>query len=184
MLTKLKQIAGILLLLLAFVGVLFFRHYTGSIIPYPSLFYLVCLALGICGAWILYSAESGQHTKAVNNWLAAKNDFKLKAEKIKLDIDQCEFRSGTFTHEVRDTNMELVKVIAPIHFHGAEFTKMETVVKSYLLYRPAVSGPVSCYFSNSFPVDTKTLEYYVLTNKIALFVNRFNREQYLFDIDE
>lgn len=100
-----------------------------------------------------------------------------------MSFDLCEFKNGGYHHEVEDENIKTLSYIAPASaaiIHNP--TKTEKVVQSYLVYTHQHSGVAQKYVSQSFPVDETTLRYYVLSNKIALYISRFNQKEFLFDI--
>ena len=107
-------------------------------------------------------------------------EIKNNAEKIELDFDLCEFKSGTYFHDVTDENISSINLISP----GLSFdeTKTERVLNSSLIYSYKISGKTENY-TDSFPFDIITLKFYVLNHKIVLYVNRFDRSKYFFDLE-
>ena len=106
-------------------------------------------------------------------------EIKNNAERIILDFDLCDFKSGTYFHEVRDENISSLNLISP----GLSFdeTKTERVINSSLIYKYTISGRTE-KFVDSFPFDTTTTKFYVLNHKIALYVDRLDRTKYFFEL--
>ena len=178
-----KSILGIGLLLIAFSGTLFFRRYHGSLILHPFLFYIAFISVGLIGLWLLFSDSSQELTKIEQNVFSEKREFKHKAEKVAINIDYCEFRNGSYAHEVADKTTAIAKALTPIALHNVEIKKAETILQSYLIYSNPGLQDGRKYISPAFPVDAKTLEYYVLISKLSLYIDRFDRNKYLFDAD-
>jgi hypothetical protein len=107
-------------------------------------------------------------------------EIKKNAERIELDFDLCEFKSGTYFHEVKDESMSFLKVFSP----GISFdsTSTERVVSSSLIYNHTISGNTEKYLG-SFPFDSSTLKFYVLDHKIVLYVDRHDRSKYMFEME-
>ncbi|MFN4315756.1 MAG: hypothetical protein ACK4E0_15780 [Chitinophagaceae bacterium] len=173
---------GLFLLILCFLGTIFFRRYDGTIIPYPVLWYLFFIILGIIGGWLVASSinkSTRNFERAVN---AEVERLKTKAERIQLDFDKCEFKSGSYSREVEDANMSPIHLFAPTYLEDMDKKVTETVHQSYLIYTEIINGDTCQFISQSFPIDLTTLKYYVLNNSIALYVDRFNRKKYVFEL--
>jgi hypothetical protein len=63
-----------------------------------------------------------------------------------------------------------------------EITKEETVHQSGLIYHNKTTNGVEKFYSAAFPFDKKTLQFYVLTGKIILYIDRFDRKKYFFEV--
>jgi hypothetical protein len=109
--------------------------------------------------------------------------LKLNAEKIELDFDKCEFKSGSFSHQVEDPNMSTIKLFAPGSLASIDTTITETVIQSYLTYTETINGTVCKFVSQSFPFDQTTLKFYVMNHNITLYIDRSNCDKYLFDLN-
>jgi hypothetical protein len=174
--------AGLLLIIVCFLGTIFFRRYDGTVISYPILWYISFIVLGLLGVWLLSS--SLKKTKRVIEQVVNTEieKFKSNAEIIELNFDKCEFKSGSFSHQVDDPNVSTVKLFAPGSLASIDTKITETVIQSYLTYTETIGGTACKFVSQSFPFDQTTLKFYALNNNIALYVDRFNRQKYLFDL--
>lgn len=177
-----RIVIGLFLLLLCFLGTIFFRRYDGTIIPYPALWYLFFIILGFIGAWLVASSinkSTSNFERAVN---AEVERLKTNAERIQLEFDKCEFKSGSFSREVEDVNRSPAHLFAPGYLESMDKTVTETVHQSYLIYTEIVNGETSQFISQSFPIDLVTLKFYVLNDYMTLYVDRFNRERFVFEL--
>ena len=153
-----RMIFGLLLIIACFLGTLFFRRYSGTVIPYPVLWYFSFIALGLLGVWLISSSLRSVENdiqQAANSELM---EFKSRAERIEVNFDQCEFKSGTFSQQVDDPNLTSLQLVAPVSplFMDTEIT--ENVIRSYLIYSDKTDGSDSKYISQSFPFDQATLK--------------------------
>jgi hypothetical protein len=177
-----RIVIGLLLIIVCFLGTIFFRRYNGTVIPYPILWYISFIVLGILGVWLI--SNSLRKTKRVIEQVVNTEieKFKSTAEEIELNFDKCEFKSGSFSHQVDDPNMSTVKLFAPGTLGSIDTKITETVIQSYLIYTETINSTACKFISQSFPFDQTTLKFYVLNHNIALYVDRFNRKKYLFDL--
>ena len=102
--------------------------------------------------------------------------LKANAEKFQVEFDRCEFKNASCYQEVIDENVNPINLLSP----GFKYTptKTESVSNSTLVYHLSDSEK----FIESFPMDSVTLKSYVLSNKIVLYVNRFDRDKYGFEV--
>ncbi|MFT3934965.1 MAG: hypothetical protein QM726_15170 [Chitinophagaceae bacterium] len=173
---------GIFLIVVAFIGELFFRHYRGEIIAYPFLWRIGFIIVGLIGVGLIaFPSLSGLSKKEV-----AYQDFlqemKSNARKIELDIDKCEIKSGSYTQQVDDPEISTLHLLLPrtVSMYMMESTKTERIVQSYLIYIEEIAAERRRYISHPFPVDETTLKYYIITKEVNLYVDRFDGRKYLF----
>ena len=178
-----RTIFGLLFIIASLLGITFFKYYNGSVIPYPTLWYISFVILGLLGAWLIYSA-----TRKVNKIMdqhinSEVEKFKTNAEKIELDFDKCEFKSGSFSHQIEDPTASTVKLFAPDSLALiADTTITENVTQSYLTYTDSFKGEPCKFVSQYFPFDPSMLKFHVLKHHIILYIDRFDKRKYLFDL--
>jgi hypothetical protein len=177
-----RTVIGLLLIIVSFFGTIFFRRYNGSVIPYPTLWYISFLVLGLLGVWLIYISVRKVKRVVEQHIHSEVEKLKSNAEKIELNFDRCEFKSGSFSHQVDDPNISTVKFLAPGSFASIDTQITENVIQSYLTYTETINGTVYKFISQSFPFDQTTLKFYVLNHNITLYVDRYDREKYLFDL--
>jgi len=180
-----KSIVGFLLIIISSIGILFFLPPEGTIMI-RILCYVAFYALGFLGVLFIYSAR--RKVKAIREKHIHTEIEKLKssAEKLELNFDKCNFKNGSFSCQEEDENMTdiiisiLPQLPLPLPYINTHVT--ENVNHSYLTYTETVDGKVCKFISQSFPFDQTTLKFYALNNSIVLYIDRFNREKYLFDL--
>ena len=172
------------MLALSFIGAIYFRHYKGEVISNPTLWFIGSITLGVVGvALTLTSFKKIERTieEVVDTRI---NHIKANANKILLDFDKCEFKSGTFSHMIDDPNMTAVKVFAPGASSSLASTKIsETVTQSYLTYGESINGKQCKFISQSFPFDITTLKFYVLNHNISLYIDQSDHSKYIFELN-
>jgi hypothetical protein len=178
-----RIIAGILLIAVSFIGALFFRSYNGSKIPNPGLWFIFFILLGLSGLWLISSSlkKTMRMLSRMKNTELEK--IKANSERIVIEFDLCEFRSGSYLHQVEDENMNSIGWAAPGSVAlFADKTIMENVNQSSLIYNYSDSGKIEKFISQSFPIDETTLKYHVLNHSITLYIDRFDRKRYFFEL--
>lgn len=177
-----KTFIGSFLILVGILGAIFFSRYTGNTIPSPILGYLAFILMVLLGALlILISFKRTQNIidQTVSQELAV---LKSIAEKVDLDFDKCEFKSGTYSHHVDDPNLIPFKLHSSSPLSSFASKNTETSVQSYLIYTCTIKGAACKFVSQSFPFDPTTLKYYVINNKVTLYFDPLKPEKYLFDL--
>jgi hypothetical protein len=181
---KLGQYLGILLIAISFIGTLFFKHYNGEIISYPVIWYLGFTIVGLTGLLLIYKSGDNDNNKWTETHQNALLKFKASSRKMNLDPEKCEFKSGSYSHQIEDPDMTTYKVLIPHSLSMyMDTTKTEMRQLSYLIYSETNSIGRQRFISYPFPVDKTTLEYYVITNKLVLYVDRFDQKKYYFDLE-
>ena len=175
-----KQLIGLLFAIIGFIGFFFFNHYKGESIPSPNLWYIGSIAVCILGLFLLFHGKNKVVSKLIEAYHEEKRKFKAKAEKRIIDFDDCEFTNTGYTHEVEDD--EYSWMAGRVMFTH-EITKLETIYQSGLIYYYKTIKGTEKFYSPSFPFDKKTLEFYVLEKKITLYIDRFNRKNYFFEVE-
>ena len=178
-----KTILGLLFIVTSLLGITFFKYYSGSVISYPTLWYLSFVILGLLGAWLIYSATR-KVKKIIDQHINSEVEkFKANAEKIELDFDKCEFKSGSYSHQVEDPTISTVKLFAPGSLALiADTTITENIIQSYLTYTDTFKGEPCKFVSQYFPFDPSMLKFHVLKHHIILYIDRFDKRKYLFDL--
>ena len=180
-----KFIIGLVLLAISILAFFYFRYYRGTLIPYPILWRLGAIALGVIAAVILYNAVRQSTREEERSIELAQNNIREKAEVVKLEFDNCYFRDGSFTMEVQEREADLV---LPSAYIGSRIGMYETppktknTLQSFLIYTHGNDETKERFVSQAFPFDKTTLQFYVLNNNITLYVDRFDRKQYFFEL--
>lgn len=77
----LKRILAYVLFALGVLVMLFFRKYTGELIPYPFVFWLAGLALFVAGLFLLKHSPTPKEKEYQQQIAKAINELKLNGDK-------------------------------------------------------------------------------------------------------
>src|SRR6476620_6164528 len=94
-----RRIIAYILFGLGFLTVTFFRRYSGEIIPYPVLFYLLGLAMFVGGLLFLRYTPSANELNFQKQIAQTIDDLKANGDKIPVDLTQCEIKEHNYTEE-------------------------------------------------------------------------------------
>jgi hypothetical protein len=195
---KLKIYLGIFIIAIAYLGNLFFKHYTGDVIAHPFIWQVSFWVLGAIGIGVILFAVSAAKDKENNDYRQQVEKFSASARKVIIDIDQCDFKSGSYQQVVDNPELSALKIMSPYEhalnkanielplFFGQHIdtTKTEVRHQSYLIYNETAGETNRRYVSQSFPVDQSTLEYYVMTKQVFLYIDRFDNKKFLFRLEK
>ncbi|RYG53840.1 MAG: hypothetical protein EOO01_03245 [Chitinophagaceae bacterium] len=178
-----KKILGAFLFAIAFLGAIFFRNYHGTVIPYPTLWYVLFIAIGFLGVWLVVTSVRKNILSAQQEYDAAIETMKLSAKEIEVDFEKCVFNTGSYSQEVQE-GMQPVDLLipGPLAFHREKET--EFVVSSYIIYTDDENDSSSRYISQAFSLDIVSLKVQVLNKKMFLYVDRHDKRKYFFELKE
>ena len=191
-----RRILAYTLLIFGLLTVTFFRKYSGDIIPYPFLFWLLGFVMFLGGFMLLRYIPSTKEfniQKQVNKLIA---DLKENGEIIKVDLKKCELKEHNYIEErerYEDKNELLtLDIERQIQFWdalgGNSMRNVEqiqinqtVIIYSYLNNH---TGQEEKFISRVISKDKVTLAYYLSEQKqTTLYVDKTNRTHYYFDLD-
>lgn len=180
---KLLSLLGYLLVTTGILGTLFFRHYNGSLIPYPILWYLGFAAIGIAGFLLIYLGLKKSIRKEVEEYISPFELIKANGYRIIPDFDKCEFKSGSYTRETDDEENVWMSLIDP-SFVDLKLDKRtsEHVLRSYIVYTDILDGEKHRFISQSFPTELTNLKFHTMNNKLLLWVDKRDHRKYFFEM--
>lgn len=191
-----RQILACVLIGSGILLVLFFRKYSGNLIPFPYLFYIGGLGLFISGFLLLRYTPAIEELSFQKRISEAIEDLKLNGDKISINLEQCELKEHNYSedHDVSGSSNEMLGLVvehyAPIlgviaHSTESNFEKVN-VVQTVLIYNyyNNRTGETERFISRIIPKDKITLAFYLDNQKQTnLYVDKANRGRYYFDLD-
>lgn len=187
-----KRILAYFLIILGLLVTLFFRKYTGELIPYPFLFWLTGLALLAGGLYLLRNSLTRKEKNQQQKLAEAVNHLKLNGEKIIVDFAECEIKSNKYVEEraTQDSKNELPWLIeSEIERYSkglGQKTIQVSVNQSAIIfpYKNIRTGDTERFVSRLISKDEITLSFYLDRQKTTtLYVDKANRNSYYFDLD-
>jgi hypothetical protein len=191
-----KRILAYILFGLGFLTLTFFRNYFGTSIPYPSLIWIIGLAMFIGGWQVLRWTPTLKSQKDNETIKRIIDDLKTNGEKIKIDFSKCEIKENNYLEqkvidptgkylslkEEGDSDYSIVQALAPKYFRNR--TDIVQVNQSVLIYTQERQGNKEKFISSILPFEKVTLIFKLDTKKITiLYVDKNDRNKYYFDME-
>jgi hypothetical protein len=177
----LKKLIGYLFATFGFLGYVFFKNYKGSDIPYPSPCYILCSILGLAGLFLIYKSKSSSISDQERFNQEILNRLKQKGERILLTLDNCEIRENNYYQETIKEGVLISEVYDALYDTNRNYHQ-DYIEQSAIIYYYKTDGKKNRMTSQSFSFNAATLTNYVKNKKIVLYVNRFDKEDYAFEL--
>lgn len=190
----LKRISGFLLVLLGALITLFFRHYTGTIIPHPWMCLFLGLALIATGIYLIRSSAADDDKTSSDKLYQAIAELKSSGERIEVDLRACSIRTSESLEPDPGKQIDLTMfyIIAPAGLYPLatlikdrpEETK--EVLRSVIIfnYFNSRTGQTEKFIGPIILKDEVSLSFYLdRQQRTTLYVDRSDRSRYYFDLD-
>lgn len=180
-----KFITGLFLIIIAFLGYIFFSYYNGTLIGHTTVWRIACIMIAIAGYLLIRMSAQKDSNEADAVMQEMIRDFKSKAVKIELNFDQCEFHEGSYSDHVTDPDLEKLQVLSAFAVNSTYASIMDTarettILQSWLRYNQVEGNLTETFISSFFPVDSTTLRFHVMSKQLELWVDPHDRKRYMF----
>jgi len=176
-----KKISGYILIGIGLLGFLYFKNYKGETIPLPILWLILSLVIALTGAYLIVSAKMKKQDQKLEETKIKNLGIKENGERILIDLDNCEFKTGVASQLNQET-FSRVQMIDALYDPNRNHIENSSTI-TYLVYRHKNGTTVEKYVSQPFSIDETMLKYYASKNKIVLYVDRFDRTRYFFNVE-
>ena len=175
-----KKFSGYILIGIGLFGFIYFKSYKGDSIPLPILWLILSLIITAMGAYLIVRAKLKKQDQTLDETKTELSRIKEKGERILIDFDSCEFKTGNASQQSDQETFSRIQMIDALYDPNRNCTENNSTV-TYIVYKHKNGGSLEKFISQPFSVDNTILKYYVSQNKIALYVDRFDRTQYFFN---
>ena len=176
-----KKLSGYILIGVGLLGFTFFESYKGNTIPLPTLWLILSIGIAVIGIYLTIIAKTKKQIQKLNETTSKLNRIKDKGERIFIDLDNCDFKAGTTT-QLSTESFSRIQMIDALYDPNRNHKENNSSI-TYIIYRHKNGDTCEKFVSQPFSIDDTMLKYYVSQNKIALYVDRFDRTQYFFDFE-
>jgi hypothetical protein len=191
----LKRLAAYTLFAFGLITVVFFRHYTGNLIPYPWIFFVIGFGMFLGGYFLLrYSAPATSKVELVK-FRQLIDHLKTNGDRIPVDLNSCDIRSHDYREPKAAHGADNLLVDLTVssefralmnHLDDPGGTGMQNVQQSVIVFSHAnpKTGTTERFLSPIIAKDKITLSFYLDRQKqTTLYVDKSNRSLYYFDLD-
>lgn len=176
----LKRFTGYLLATTGFTGFVFFINYNGSAIPYAILWLIISIAAGLAGLGLIYFTKSTKLSQQEEYNKQRLDRLKRSGERILLTVDNCEIRENNYHEEVIIESSSRMQAIDALYDPNRNY-RQEYIEQSAIVYYYKTGDKKLRMTSQSFPFTANTLRNHVEKQTVALYVSRFDKNDYAFD---
>lgn len=184
-----KRIIGWILITVGILFYAFFKEYTGKIIPYPFVFYLIGLVFIITGFVILRKTPKLNEINTLEKAEALKKDLKENGLKIEVELDICEIKENHYYEEPDSTknysDFELLNFSEMAKYYEMfQRSKSDEVKQSVVIAKIQVNGQERKVISPILPYDRiKLLLSFDKQKSTSVFFDKNDHEKYYFDFE-
>jgi len=191
-----RRILAYTLFGLGFLTVTFFRKYSGELIPYPFLFWLLGLSMFWGGLLFLRYTPTTSDINAQKKIAETIKDLKTNGEKIIVDLTKCELKGNSYTderekygHQNELLTLGFEREIQTWNSLGrGSMRNIEQVdvAQTVIIFSKLNSrtGATEKFISRVINKDEITLSFYIERQKqTTLYVDKTDRQRYYFDLD-
>ena len=178
-----KKLAGWFFIVVGFVGGAFFKNYKGSLIPLSSIWFFISILFCIVGFFLIYTSKLKKNTRQEKYNKERLNRLKLNGEKILLTVENCEIKENNYYEEIMNESDHRAQAIDALFDPNRNY-KEHHVEQSAIIYTYFDANKKVRMVSATFPFDGKILAGYIERKMICLYVNRFDNNDFAFDIAE
>ncbi|MCB9056615.1 MAG: hypothetical protein H6549_12240 [Chitinophagales bacterium] len=142
----------------------------------------IWILIGVIPLLIIVAIIFLEQRKIAGNTVALMTkeieQLKRSGEKISVDLDNCEFKDSSYSQDIIDERMTR---FSHINLDYGKVIGQEHIDQSLLIYNYSGSNG-SEKFIQAFPFGKEYLKVNVIRNQIILYVDRYDRTKYIFDL--
>ncbi|NVN94207.1 MAG: hypothetical protein HXX18_02865 [Bacteroidetes bacterium] len=189
-----RRIIAYILFLFGLLTVTFFRKYSGNIIPFPFLFWIIGIAMFIGGWALLRFTPTIKESKENEKIKILINQLIENGEKIIVDLSKCDIKTNNYTEEQSNyggrndiTTLDIERNIQAWNALGGDSiknTKIVEVYQSVLVYKNQHDGNIETFISRVINKEKTTLMFKLVDKKeTILYIDKNDRSRYYFDLE-
>ena len=179
-------ILSFLLLILAFLGDMYFGHYTGTLIPKPFLFRIASWTIGLIGFYLIFLVFRSRKNKVAKEIASWKANLKLNGEKILVNLPECEIKENYYFDEVEkvhSSRAQSYNAMIGQDYRNVEKQSRYAAVIIYSYSNPK-TGASKKFISPVIQKDKISLGFLLNEKKETfIYADRNDANNYFFDLD-
>jgi len=178
-----KQIIGIILIIVGVIVLLFFDNYPGGIIPYPILWYLLSIVIIGIGVLLIRKSLKQKNEEITNQIENELNRLKKYGDKILVDLDKCEILTNNYVEEIESDSSYTVQRWDALYDSSRNIKKVN-VYQTRLLFESNRLGKKEKFYSPTINKDEVTIRFLLALHKNTfIYIDRMYKDKYYFDIN-
>jgi len=178
-----RKIFGYIITLVGIIGLIFFGNYKGTLISHTTFLMIGSIAIIYIGLFSTPLSKKNSKNSISDENLQVSNKLRINGEKIIIDINKCEFKENNYYEQIENSGYSKYKSI-DASFDSNRNYEERYIEQSALVYHNTNDQKIEKFESQTFLFNAKILEGYVKSNSIVLFVDRFDRSIYFFELSK
>jgi len=171
------------MLVLGILTYLFFRHYNGSFIPYPIVWYFGAILMILIGILLIKSAITKGNKEIEDNFKKEIEKFKLNSEKIPVDLNNCLIKTNNYTEQIEKESGYRAQTLDAL-YDSSKNVESVNVYNAVLIFETEINGQKEKFYSPTINKEEITLRFLLDRQKETfIYVDKGNRKRYYFDIE-
>lgn len=176
-----KNILGIILIVVGVILFLFFKNYNGSLLPYPTLWFFVGIILVFLGIRLFASSKLKIVKESEKSHLSEIKRLKENGEKIFVELNDCEIVSSKYQMELPQSRNYRVQALDSLYDNNKSVDTVE-INQSRIIYKNTDIDRV--FTSPLIDKDKITLTFTLSKHKsTVIYVDRLDKDLYYFDLE-
>jgi hypothetical protein len=178
------KLLGYILAIVGLVGFFFFINYNGTEIPLKELWFVVCIFVGVYGAFLIVKqriqqagAQNGETSGLVN-----KLNLKETGEIVRVTLDDCVVKTRRYQEEVQNDYPLKIKMLDGLYDIDRNYKTTE-VQQTYIVYYKRFGNTTYKFVSQAVNSSSDALKRYLeKQNGIDLYIDKANPKNYFYDL--
>jgi hypothetical protein len=175
-----KRILGYSFLILAFISYKL-NSTISLIIPNPIILIALPIILGILAIYFFFSSYTQKQTAGDELHQERIGKLKSTGEKIVLSSSNCEIKENNYYQEIVDNSTSRIAIADALYDGNRNVTQRYVKQTAIIYYYQTPDKPLRLT-SQTFSLDAEELKRYLDRGLIVLYVDRFDKNNYLFDL--
>jgi hypothetical protein len=175
-----KKLLGYTIAGIGFIGIGFFRYYKGDLIPYTTLWFILSFVVLFIGFYVATTGKSKKELVSEIEYSKQRDKLITTGDQIKINIDNCEIKENNYYQDTSDNRYWKAQAIDAAFDPNRNFQE-QYIDQSAIIYHHKNGDKTEKYVSQAFPFSTESLTLHILNNDIILYIDKFDRKNYLFD---
>ncbi len=177
-----KKYLGYALLIFAFISYKL-RHTISIAILNPELIIGIDVLLGTAGIFLAIHGEKQTSNKKDQEHESLLKRLRSNGERTKLNPTNCEVRENNYYEEVVDNGIG-TGTVADALYDPNRNVRQNYVTQTAIIYYYQTGQQKLRLTSQTFPYSAETLKRLLNNDCVILYVDRFNKNEYAFDIEQ
>jgi hypothetical protein len=174
---------GIIMIIIGLLILLFFKQYSGVLIPHPVVGFVLGLLLMISGYLTFKKGSAQWYEKNEENIKARIQEFRRKADKVRVDLNACEIKTNSYSEQVDKVKNYKAKAFDTLYDSDKGIENINSN-ETVLIFETEKYGEKEHYYSPVIYKDEITLRFMLDKQKETyIYIDKENRGNYYFDLE-